>query len=174
MCWFMVKKLGMIIWQPLVCLQDLFGLVWTCLLAGHIKTGSGFTQGGYCRSMTVHRFFFYFQLQNKRSKRVSWFEHCSLSLRRYLVKVPVGYPLEKAGPILCAGKNDPYPPSCDFDWETSSGTEGITMYSPLSHWSCLGGGKRVGIVGIGGLGQMGVRDAPQYQIVCFFRCASIS
>ena len=79
MCWFMVKKLGMIIWQPLVCLQDLFGLVWTCLLAGHIKTGSGFTQGGYCRSMTVHRFFFYFQLQNKRSKRVSWFEHCSLS-----------------------------------------------------------------------------------------------
>merc|ERR1711990_826671 len=79
---------------------------------GHIKTGSGFTQGGYCRSMTVHR--------------------------RYLVKVPKGYPLEKAGPIFCAG---------------------ITMYSPLSHWGCLGGGKRVGIVGIGGLGQMGVRLA---------------
>jgi len=79
---------------------------------GHIKTGSGFTQGGYCRSMTVHR--------------------------RYLVKVPEGYPLEKAGPIFCAG---------------------ITMYSPLSHWGCLDGGKRVGIVGIGGLGQMGVRLA---------------
>merc|ERR1711990_1141951 len=79
---------------------------------GHIKTGSGFTQGGYCRSMTAHR--------------------------RYLVKVPVGYPLQKAGPILCAG---------------------ITMYSPLSHWGCLKGGKRVGIVGIGGLGQMGVRLA---------------
>merc|ERR1712130_711344 len=44
----------------------------------------------------------------------------------------------KTGPILCAV---------------------ITMYSPLSHWSCLGGGKRVGIVGIGGLGQMGVRLA---------------
>ena len=25
--------------------------------------------------------------------------------RRYLVKVPVGYPLEKAGPIFCAGEN---------------------------------------------------------------------
>ena len=25
-------------------------------------------------------------------------------LRRYLVKVPEGYPLEKAGPIFCAGK----------------------------------------------------------------------
>jgi len=33
------------------------------------------------------------------------------------------------------------------------------MYSPLSHWGCLAGGKRVGIVGIGGLGQMGVRLA---------------
>ena len=33
------------------------------------------------------------------------------------------------------------------------------MYSPLSHWGCLDGGKRVGIVGIGGLGQMGVRLA---------------
>ena len=33
------------------------------------------------------------------------------------------------------------------------------MYSPLKHWKCLDGGKRVGIVGIGGLGQMGVRLA---------------
>ena len=33
------------------------------------------------------------------------------------------------------------------------------MYSPLRHWNCLTGGKRVGIVGIGGLGQMGIRLA---------------
>merc|ERR1719244_2298918 len=79
---------------------------------GHIQTGTGFSQGGYSGSMTVHR--------------------------RYIVKVPMGYPLEKTGPILCAG---------------------ITMYSPLRHWNCLGGGKRVGVVGIGGLGQMGVRLA---------------
>merc|ERR1719481_2177926 len=79
---------------------------------GHIKTGTGFTQGGYSGSMTIHR--------------------------RYVVKVPKGYPLEKTGPILCAG---------------------ITMYSPLRHWNCLEGGKRVGVVGIGGLGQMGIRLA---------------
>jgi len=79
---------------------------------GHIKTGTGFTQGGYCGSMTVHR--------------------------QYIVKVPKGYPLEMTGPILCAG---------------------ITMYSPLKHWKCAEGGKRVGIVGIGGLGQMGIRLA---------------
>ena len=44
---------------------------------GHIKTGAGWTQGGYSGSMTMHR--------------------------RYIVRVPHGYPLEMTGPILCAG-----------------------------------------------------------------------
>ena len=120
------------------------------LASGHIKTGSGFTQGGYCRSMTVHRFFL-----------ISNFNfNLNITFRRYLVKVPEGYPLEKAGPIFCAGKNI----LCHiqqgiFNWKCDHGTAGITMYSPLSHWNCLGGGKRVGIVGIGGLGQMGVQFA---------------
>ncbi|HYZ58631.1 MAG TPA: zinc-binding dehydrogenase, partial [Nitrososphaeraceae archaeon] len=35
---------------------------------------------------------------------------------------------------------------------------GITMYSPLRHWNA-GPGKRVGIVGLGGLGHMGVKIA---------------
>ena len=48
------------------------------IVHGHIKTGTGFTQGGYCGSMTAHR--------------------------RFIVKVPKGYPLEMTGPILCAGK----------------------------------------------------------------------
>ncbi len=54
------------------------------------------------------------------------------------LQVPEGYPLESAGVVLCAG---------------------ITMYSPLNHWKATSGGLRVGIVGIGGLGQMGVRMA---------------
>jgi D-arabinose 1-dehydrogenase-like Zn-dependent alcohol dehydrogenase len=53
-------------------------------------------------------------------------------------QVPEGYPLESAGVVLCAG---------------------ITMYSPLNHWKATSGGLRVGIIGIGGLGQMGVRMA---------------
>lgn len=36
---------------------------------------------------------------------------------------------------------------------------GITMYSPLKHWGA-GPGKRVGIVGRGGLGHRGVKLAP--------------
>lgn len=35
---------------------------------------------------------------------------------------------------------------------------GITLYSPLRHWSA-GPGKKVGIVGIGGLGHMGIKLA---------------
>jgi uncharacterized zinc-type alcohol dehydrogenase-like protein len=58
--------------------------------------------------------------------------------QKFIVKVPAGYPLEAAGPIFCAG---------------------VTMYSPLCNWGVKSGGKRVGIIGIGGLGQMGVRLA---------------
>lgn len=57
---------------------------------------------------------------------------------RYIIKIPEGYPLEAAGPVFCAG---------------------ITLYSPLAHWGALKGNVRVGIVGIGGLGQMGIRLA---------------
>ena len=57
---------------------------------------------------------------------------------RFIVKIPDGFPLDAAGPVFCAG---------------------ITMYSPLVHWKANNGGMRVGIVGIGGLGQMGVRIA---------------
>merc|ERR1719490_263033 len=57
---------------------------------------------------------------------------------RYIVTIPEGFPLEAAGPVFCAG---------------------ITMYSPLVQWKADKGGMNVGIVGIGGLGQMGVRLA---------------
>jgi len=57
---------------------------------------------------------------------------------RFIIKIPDGFPLEAAGPVFCAG---------------------ITMYSPLVYWKAEKGGLRVGIIGIGGLGQMGVRIA---------------
>merc|ERR1719295_988065 len=56
----------------------------------------------------------------------------------FIVKIPDGFPLEAAGPVFCAG---------------------ITMYSPLCNWKANQGNMRVGIIGIGGLGQMGVRLA---------------
>ncbi|XP_063693990.1 NADP-dependent alcohol dehydrogenase C-like [Bolinopsis microptera] len=58
----------------------------------------------------------------------------------FIIKIPEGMPLEKAGPILCAG---------------------ITMWSPLNHWGATNTEKKlnIGIVGIGGLGTMGIKLA---------------
>lgn len=56
---------------------------------------------------------------------------------RFTLHVPGNLPLANAAPLLCAG---------------------ITTYSPLRHWK-VGPGKKVGIVGIGGLGHMGVKFA---------------
>ncbi|MBF0297895.1 MAG: NAD(P)-dependent alcohol dehydrogenase [Oligoflexia bacterium] len=55
----------------------------------------------------------------------------------YTLKIPQSIPLDKAAPLLCAG---------------------ITLYSPLMHWR-VGPGKKVGIMGLGGLGHMGVKIA---------------
>ena len=55
----------------------------------------------------------------------------------YILQIPDNLPMDGAAPLLCAG---------------------ITMYSPLKHWNA-GPGKRVGIVGLGGLGHMGVKIA---------------
>ncbi|KQQ92948.1 hypothetical protein ASF62_14265 [Leifsonia sp. Leaf325] len=55
----------------------------------------------------------------------------------FVLKVPESIPFEKAAPLLCAG---------------------ITTYSPLAHWNA-GPGKRVAVVGMGGLGHMAVKIA---------------
>jgi len=56
---------------------------------------------------------------------------------RFVVKVPANLDLAGAAPLLCAG---------------------ITTYSPMKHWNVTKG-KKVGIVGLGGLGHMGVKFA---------------
>lgn len=55
----------------------------------------------------------------------------------FVVSIPEGIALDAAAPLLCAG---------------------ITLYSPLAHWQA-GPGKRVAVVGMGGLGHMGVKLA---------------
>src|ERR1700675_2653705 len=55
----------------------------------------------------------------------------------YVLRVPNGLDPAGAAPLLCAG---------------------ITTYSPLRHWN-VGKGQKVGIVGLGGLGHMGVKFA---------------
>jgi uncharacterized zinc-type alcohol dehydrogenase-like protein len=57
--------------------------------------------------------------------------------QRYVLHIPEGLSLEEAAPLLCAG---------------------ITTYSPLRTWGA-GPGKKVAIIGLGGLGHMGVKHA---------------
>jgi len=71
----------------------------------------GFTLGGYCNATVVHEDF--------------------------VVLIPKSYPLEFAGPVMCAG---------------------VTVYSPLMNYGA-GKGTRVGIVGPGGLGCMAIKIA---------------
>src|SRR5688572_14182449 len=56
---------------------------------------------------------------------------------RFVVRIPQNLNLAAAAPLLCAG---------------------ITTYSPLRHWGVTKG-KKVGVVGLGGLGHMGVKFA---------------
>jgi uncharacterized zinc-type alcohol dehydrogenase-like protein len=55
----------------------------------------------------------------------------------YVLSIPNQLPFDRAAPLLCAG---------------------ITTYSPLRHWKA-GPGKKVAVVGLGGLGHMAVKLA---------------
>ncbi len=56
---------------------------------------------------------------------------------KFVLRLPDKLDVKAAAPLLCAG---------------------ITLYSPLRHWKA-GPGMKVGIVGLGGLGHMGVKFA---------------
>lgn len=55
----------------------------------------------------------------------------------FVLRIPDSIPLDKAAPLLCAG---------------------VTTYSPLKHWNA-GPGKKIGVLGLGGLGHMAVKFA---------------
>mmetsp|Transcript_19957 Transcript_19957/g.67109 ORF Transcript_19957/g.67109 Transcript_19957/m.67109 type:complete len:443 (+) Transcript_19957:97-1425(+) len=91
------------------CLKGMTGTYGS--FPNHGRAGTEITKGGYSNMMVVH-------------------EH-------FVVKVPSSVPLEKAGPLLCAG---------------------ITTYAPLVKHK-VGQGSRVGVNGLGGLGTMAVKQA---------------
>jgi uncharacterized zinc-type alcohol dehydrogenase-like protein len=62
---------------------------------------------------------------------------CITVEQNYVCRIPDAIPLEQAAPLLCAG---------------------ITTYAPLKRWGA-GPGKRVAIIGMGGLGHMAVQIA---------------
>jgi D-arabinose 1-dehydrogenase-like Zn-dependent alcohol dehydrogenase len=81
--------------------------------SGRASQGGGalYTAGGYSTAMVVHE--------------------------RFCILIPPSYPLEHAGPIMCAG---------------------TTMYDPMKR-AGVQAGTEVGILGLGGLGVMGIKLA---------------
>src|SRR5436190_21472491 len=60
----------------------------------------------------------------------------------FVLRVPSNLKLDAAAPLLCAG---------------------ITTYSPMRHWG-VGKGKKVGVVGLGGLGHTAVKFAHAFGV----------
>ncbi len=88
----------------------------------------------YCQSGPV----FTYNSPDKHSPGTMTYGGYSKSItvdKRFGLHMPKNLDLAAAAPLLCAG---------------------ITLYSPLRHWKA-GPNKKVGIVGLGGLGHMGVK-----------------
>lgn len=75
--------------------------------------------------------------QDKKTRTQGGYSNQIVVDENYVLRIPKNLPLEGAAPLLCAG---------------------ITLYSPLMHWKA-GPGKKVAIIGMGGLGHMGVKIA---------------
>ncbi|EID99778.1 NAD(P)-dependent alcohol dehydrogenase [Leptospira licerasiae] len=75
--------------------------------------------------------------QDKKTPTYGGYSNKIVVDQNYVLKIPDNLPLDAAAPLLCAG---------------------ITLYSPLVHWKA-GPGKKVAIIGLGGLGHMGVKIA---------------
>lgn len=75
--------------------------------------------------------------KNKKNPTQGGYSNKIVVNENYVLRIPDSLPLDKSAPLLCAG---------------------ITLYSPLAHWK-TGPGKKVAIIGLGGLGHMGIKIA---------------
>jgi len=93
---------------------------------------AGFEQ--FCPNMTLT-----YNFPDKHTGGVTYggYSDSIVVTERFVLQVPSNLDLAGAAPLLCAG---------------------ITTYSPMRHWGVTKG-KKVGIVGLGGLGHMGVKFA---------------
>ena len=93
---------------------------------------AGFEQ--FCPNMTLT-----YNFPDKHTGGVTYggYSDSIVVTERFVLRVPANLDLAGTAPLLCAG---------------------ITTYSPMRHWGVTKG-KKVGVVGLGGLGHMGVKFA---------------
>jgi uncharacterized zinc-type alcohol dehydrogenase-like protein len=106
-------------------------MVDSCRTCSHCKAG----EEQYCATMPTFTY-------NFPDKHIGGVTHGGYSDaivvdEAFVLRVPPSLDPARAAPLLCAG---------------------ITTYSPLRHWK-VGPGHKVGVVGLGGLGHMGVKLA---------------
>lgn len=106
-------------------------MVDSCRTCAHCKAG----EEQYCASLPTFTY-------NFPDKHIGGVTHGGYSDaivvdEAFVLRVPPSIDPARAAPLLCAG---------------------ITTYSPLRHWK-VGPGHKVGVVGLGGLGHMGVKLA---------------
>jgi len=106
-------------------------MVDSCRTCEHCQTG----HEQYCRSFPT----FTYNGEDKHlgGRTLGGYSTSIVVDEAFVLRVPAGLDLAATAPLLCAG---------------------ITTYSPLRHWK-VGPGQKVGIVGLGGLGHMGVKFA---------------
>ena len=104
-------------------------LVDSCRVCAHCRAGLE----QYC----ARRVLAYNAIGHDGQRQYGGYSEKTVVDERYVVRIPDALSLRGAAPLLCAG---------------------ITMYSPLRRWKA-GRGTRVGIVGFGGLGHVGVQMA---------------
>ena len=102
----------------------------TCHKCEQCRTGSE----NYCTDGIV---FTYNSREHDGTPTMGGYSDMIVVHENYVLRMPAHLPLDACSPLLCAG---------------------ITLYSPLKHWHA-GPGKKVAIVGLGGLGHMGVKFA---------------
>ncbi len=78
--------------------------------------------------------------QDKKTPTFGGYSTRIVADQNYVLKLPDRLDLAAVAPLLCAG---------------------ITTYSPLRHWK-IGKGQKVGIIGLGGLGHMGVKFSSSF------------
>lgn len=90
----------------------------------------------YCENGMVLTYGSEYKKHNVASTQGGYSKHIVVD-QQFVVRVPDNIDTKAAAPLLCAG---------------------VTMWSPMQYWK-MGKGHRIGIIGLGGLGHMGVKLA---------------
>ncbi|KAK1613643.1 hypothetical protein QYE76_019160 [Lolium multiflorum] len=111
------------------------GIAASCLDCDHCHR----SEENYCDKMT----FTYNSISSDGSITYGGYSNMLVADKRFIVSIPDSLPLDAAAPLLCAG---------------------ITVYSPMKQHGMLQGeaGRRLGVVGLGGLGHVAVKFAKAF------------